>query len=107
MSAAERRTYLDDEGLPVVAVSADVPELYTEEELATILRLDSPSHVKRQGKNWPHVLIARQRMFRPQDIAQIVDRHIHSGDEVPQSASPAQVAPAVGGRATRGSTSRP
>lgn len=85
----------------------ELPVLYTVDEVAELLRLDSPSHIDRHCADWPHVVIARKRMFRPEDIAEIVRRHARTGNELPEGAGTSPVAPAVAGRATRSGRSGP
>jgi hypothetical protein len=58
-----------------MTIPEGAPRYYTVEEVAAILRLPATRHIDRNAANWPHIEIARQRLFTVEDIDAIAAMH--------------------------------
>jgi hypothetical protein len=65
------------------------PVFYTVDEVAAILRLDTPRHLIRNAARLPHVQIAGRRLFTAEHVAQIAAMHERNVEPVEHVERPA------------------
>ena len=79
--------------------AAALPRYFTLGDLVEALHLPSTRYAERNVARWPHIMIARQRLFTADDIRAIAEMHRADAGTI----RPAEVAsPNIPGRVTRG-----